>query len=140
MAAMIRAMPKGLLNENQRRHVATHVHLLLDDIAQLGQLAELSRSEEPFQRLREALDEVEAGAQEMVAELDLPPRRARRTRERVLAAANVWVTRLHELSARRLRAYGPVHADLADHLDPLAADLRRRLLELGEAALALPEE
>jgi len=133
-------MSESLLNENQRRHVATHVHLLLDDLTQLTQLAELARPGEPYRKLREVLDEVEAGAQEMVAELDLPPRRAHGARQHVQAAASVWGTRIYELNAKRLRAYGPVHADLAQHLGPLVTELRRRLLALGEAAQELPED
>jgi hypothetical protein len=132
-------MSQSLLNENQKRHVATHVHLLLDDIAQLRQLAELSRPEASFQRLCAALDEVEAGAQRMVEKLDLPPRRVHGARQHIQAAANVWATRVHELGAKQLRAYGPVRHDLADRLDPLVNDLRRQLLVLGDAALALPD-
>jgi hypothetical protein len=133
-------MSESLFNANQTRHVATHVHLLLDDIAQLGQLPELGQSGEAYDRIREALAEVETAAQEMVAELDLPQRRARSARQRVVAAANVWATRIYELNAKRLGAYGPVHHELADRLDRLALDLRQRLVVLGEAALALPEE
>jgi hypothetical protein len=58
----------------------------------------------------------------------------------VLAAASVWGTRIYELNAKRLRAYGPVHGDLAEHLDPLVTKLRERLMELGEAAQELPED
>jgi hypothetical protein len=133
-------MSESLLNTNQTRHVATHVHLLLDDLAQLGQLPELDQAGEAFLRLRKTLDEVETAAQEMVAELDLPQRRARGARQRVIATANVWATRIYELNAKRLGAYGPVHRDLADRLDRLVTDLKQRLIELGEAALALPEE
>jgi hypothetical protein len=133
-------MSGSLLNQNQRRHVATHVHLLLDDLAQLAQLAELASPGEPYRKLREALDEVEASAQEMVAELDLPPRRAHGAKQHVLAAASVWGTRIYELNAKRLRAYGTVHGDLAEHLDPLVTKLRERLMELGEAAQELPED
>ena len=133
-------MSGSLLNQNQRRHVATHVHLLLDDLAQLAQLAELARPGEPYRKLREALDEVETSAQEMVQQLDLPPRRAHGARQHVLAAASVWGTRIYELNAKRLRAYGTVHGDLAERLDPLVAKLRERLMELGEAALELPED
>jgi hypothetical protein len=133
-------MPKDLLNENQRRHVATHVHLLLDDLAQLTQLAELARPGEPYRKLRAALEEVEASAQEMVAQLDLPPRRAHGARQHVVAAASVWGTRIYELNAKRLRAYGPVHGDLAERLDPLVTKLRGLLMGLGEAAQELPEE
>ena len=133
-------MPESLLNANQTRHVATHVHLLLDDVAQLAQLPQLDQSGEAYRKLREALEEVETAAQEMVEALDLPQRRARGARQRVIAAANVWATRIYELNAKRLGAYGPVHHELADRLDRLVTDLRRRLLELGEAALALPEQ
>jgi len=139
-AAIICSMSGNLLNQNQTRHVATHVHLLLDDLAQLAQLAELARPGEPYRKLREALGEVEASAQEMVAELDLQPRRAHGAKQHVLAAASVWGTRIYELNAKRLRAYGPVHADLAEHLDPLVTELRRRLLALGKAAQELPED
>jgi hypothetical protein len=133
-------MSKSLLNTNQTRHVATHVHLLLDDVAQLGQLPELEQPCGAYRKLRDALDEVETAAQEMVAALDLPQRRARGARPRVIAAANVWATRIYELNAKRLGAYGPVHHELAGRLDRLVTDLRQRLIELGEAALALPEE
>ena len=133
-------MPKNLLNPNQTRHVATHVHLLLDDVAQLGQLPELGQEGDAYGRLREALDDVETTAQVMMSTLNLPERRARGARQRVVAAANVWATRIYELNAKRLSAYGPVNGTLADRLDGLASDLRQRLVELGEAALALPEE
>ncbi|UCF41415.1 MAG: hypothetical protein JSW43_03535 [Gemmatimonadota bacterium] len=132
-------MSDGLLNANQRRHVATHVHLLLDDLAQLGQLAELGGSEESARRVRHALSRAEVAAQEMMAQLDLPPSRARGARQHVVAAANVWATRIYELNAKRLAAYGPVHEELANRLDRLVSDLRHRLVELGEAALELPE-
>jgi hypothetical protein len=126
-------MPDGLLNANQRRHVATHVHLLLDDVAQLAQL-------ESSRRVQRSLRHVEAAAQEMIAQLDLPPSRARGARQHVVAAANVWATRIYELNAKRLSAYGPVHEELADRLDRLVTDLRSCLVELGNAALELPEE
>jgi hypothetical protein len=89
--------------------------------------------------LRAALDAVEAGAQQMIAALDLPPRRVRGARQHIQATATVWATRVHELGARQLQAYGPVHHDLTDRLDPLVRELRSRLLALGDAALALPD-
>jgi DNA repair ATPase RecN len=127
------------LNENQRRYVATHLHLLLEDMALLGQMPELDRPERQYRRLRGALVEVEAEARQMMRELELPPRREHSLRQRVHAAANVWATRAHELSAKRLRAYGEVQDGLAARLDPLVAELRARLLELGDAAQDLPE-
>ena len=126
-------MSDSLLNANQTRHVATHVHLLLDDVAQLAQL-------ESTGRVRRALRQVEAAAQEMMAQLDLPPSRARGARQHLIAAANVWATRVYELDAKRLAAYGPVHEELAERLNRLVADLRSCLEELGKAALELPGE
>jgi len=127
------------LNENQRRYVATHLHLLLEDVALLARIPEVAGAEEAYEELRSVLAAVRAEAELIVRELDLPSRREHGVRQRVQAAANVWATRAHELSAKRLRAYGTVQEGLAERLDPMVERLRARLLELGEAARELPE-
>ena len=126
-------MSESHLTENQRRHLAIHVHLLEEDLVQLRQLPEL-RQAATHDRLHAAMLRVEVAARRIAEAFDLPVRIPVDACRRVRAVANIWAARIPELRAARLRGYGPVHPQLASRLDPLVGDLTHHLFALAEAA------
>jgi hypothetical protein len=132
-------MKRRLLNHNQRRHFATHLQLLLEDLRELAQLPELARDGVVTRGIWSALREAEVAARRLGAALELPVERQRDFRRRVGATADVWAVRTYELEPGALAAYGAVDPDLAPTLAPLVAQLRQRLLELSVAA-SRPED
>ncbi|HMA44833.1 MAG TPA: hypothetical protein VKO86_12480 [Gemmatimonadales bacterium] len=132
-------MSTSLLTRNQERRLVTHLRLLLDDLDALATLPELERAGQPGGRVRDLVDEARAAARALRAKLGLPEDRGTALARRVGATAEVWAVRVEDLRARRLRAYGDVHPDLAPTLDPPLDQLRRALVALAEAAGELPE-
>lgn len=132
-------MSVGLLTHNQERRLVTHLRLLLDDLDALATLPELSRSGDAGRRVLGLLDETRSAARELRDALGLPGEQGTQPARRVVATAEVWAVRVEDLRARRLRAYGEVHPDLAATLDPRLDHLRRALVALAEAATGLLE-
>jgi hypothetical protein len=122
-----------LLNDNQRRHVTTALHLLQADVRRLLQRGDLSQS------ARTALEAVARLVPRLQAAFDLPPVPSLSARREVQAVASVWAMRIDDLRTRRLRAYGRVHPGLQERLDPLVDELRTALLRVtGESDGSLP--
>jgi hypothetical protein len=129
-------MTPSLLNENQRRHLASALHLLEADIERLQRHRGLS------QDVRHALEDVMREARGLLAAFALPAARPLSGAREVQAVASIWSIRVDDLRVRRLRAYGPVHPDLEAHLQPLIDELHtslRKLARAGEQA-AEPED
>jgi hypothetical protein len=131
-------MPVSLLTQNQERRLNTHLRLLLDDLDALTALPELERAGAPGEKVRRLVHEARGAALELRRILDLPEDHGPALARRVAAAAEVWAVRVEDLRARRLRAYGAVHPDLAATIDPPLDRLRRRLVELADAGAELP--
>lgn len=120
-------MSEPLLNENQRRRVATFLQLLVKDLEQLKTHADLS---EP---IHGALDQVLESIDRLLRELDVALPTEPDLLHRVQVIAEVWSMRAHELRAAALRGYGALHPDLADRLNPLVEAVQRDLWALADA-------
>jgi hypothetical protein len=129
----------SLLNEQQRRRLATHLGLLVSDLEALARTPELGREGSAYAELKDAIATTRRAADTVRATLGLAPDRAPSFARRVAAVAEVWVARIEDLRARRLKGYGPVHPDLAATLDPGIDEVLRRLGVLGAAARSVPE-
>lgn len=131
-------MSMSLLNPNQRRRVDTHLRLLVEDLDGLARLALLDRPDAV--PLRDRLAQAREAAESTRRTLGLPADERPNERRRMVAVAEVWSSRVEDLRAERLKAYGAVHADLAPTLNPLLERLRHALEALSDAAAELPEE
>jgi hypothetical protein len=129
-----------LLTANQQRRLATHLRLLLDDLTALAELPELAQAGGAGAHVRHLVETARSEATDLRARLGLPPDRGPALARRVAATAEVWAVRVEDLRARRLRAYGEVHPDLAATLDPPLDALRRALVALADAAGELPAQ
>jgi hypothetical protein len=132
-------MSDELLNENQRRRIATHLHLLQDDIDALGRLPALSEMDATFDHVRTLLREIVQKADDLRASLALGVPRIPSLQRRIGAVAEIWAVRMEDLMAGRLKSYGRVHPDLAGRLDHYVRELTALLQQLADAATALPE-
>jgi hypothetical protein len=129
-------MSVNLLSDNQKRRLASHLGLLVDDLGALAAAPAL----QSHPRLARLVDDAVQGAQALRADLGLPAERGPSLRRRVAATAEVWAVRVDDLRAHRMRGYGPVHPELADLLDPRLEAMRKILLALADAASELPEQ
>ena len=132
-------MADDILNENQRRRVATHLHLLEEDMATLGRLPALGRPGAPYDGIRALLAEITGQVEELRITLDLGEYRPPLLQRRVGAVAEIWAVRVEDLVARRLKNYGRVHPGLAERLDARMNALGTLLGRLADAAVTLPE-
>lgn len=121
-------MAASLLNDNQRRHLATAFHLLAEDLERLQVLAGVPTD------IHDRVDAVLHSVRQVVHDLKLPPPRHRDALHSVSVVAGTWAMRAHELRASRLRGYGPVHPALGDRLDPLIDQLQAALYALADAS------
>lgn len=133
-------MTPHLLNHNQRRHVATYLQLLLEDLGELEQSPGPPRDHPGHHLVLSALRDTAAAVRRIGEALNVPVERPRDFRRRVGAVANVWATRTYEIETRALAAYGRVDPELGHILAPLVAELRHRLHALAEAAERPREE
>jgi hypothetical protein len=90
-------------------------------------------------RLRECLDDVRHAVEDLAHLLGLAQPRPIAAERRIATVAEVWVSRLHDLMAARLRGYGPVDPTLGEILDPRVRELQRRLEALADAARVPPQ-
>jgi hypothetical protein len=132
-------MTTEILNENQRRRIATHLHLLEEDLAALGRLPALARTGEAYDQIRELLTQISGRADALRAALDLGAYRTPPLRRRVGALAEIWAVRVEDLVAVRLKSYGTVHPELGARLDARVTELKTLLERLADAAADLPE-
>lgn len=121
-------MRESLLNDNQRRHMATFLHLLHRDVTQLKRGVSLGAP------VHDAIDAVLGSAQEIADAFELVVPREPDLRHQIRVVAEVWGMRIHDIRAAPLKSYGPVHPALAERLDPLVMRLHTHLRELSGAA------
>ena len=133
-------MSGPLLTDHQRRHLTVSVHLLLADLAQLGQRPELARDTPAADAVRAGLGQARRAAERLLEILGLDPPHPRSVRRQLLSIAGVWWGRVDELHAKALTGYGAVHPDLPDMLDPLVADLQNGLLSLAQSVQHFQED
>ena len=132
-------MTDEILNDNQRRRIATHLHLLEEDLATLARLPTLGRAGSPYDKIHALLAAATRQVDELRAALDLGEYRTPPLRRRVGAVAEIWAVRVEDLVARRLKGYGRVHPGLAARLDARVTELKTLLERLADAAAELPE-
>lgn len=121
-------MTENLLNKNQKRRLATSLHLLEREIDALNGEPRLAPViEESVGLIHDVVSEIfEAFALEPVGEPS-PGHRAR-------VLAEVWAMRLSDLKSTGLGGYGAVHPDLGTRLDPLIESLEENLNHLARVA------
>lgn len=121
-------MPEPLLNENQRRRVATFLQLLVKDVEQLKTYSDLSVP------IHGALDQVLTSIDRLLSELNVTLPSEPDLLHRVQVLAEVWSMRAHDIRAAALRGYGALHPELADRLNPLVEEVQKDLWALADAA------
>jgi len=129
---------KGLVNANQQRRLATGLRMLRHDVAALASWPEVERPGEAAQAIRLLAARIGPAVEALEASLGLPAERPVPAGRRVAAVAEVWASRLADLHARSLRAYGKVHPDLAAALDGRLDEIIGLLEELAQAGIRLP--
>jgi len=108
-------MPPDLLNDNQARHLTSVLGLLLDDLAELAaDLPHEAWAEPAATQIRQTA----AGVRDLMRHLGLSLPERTKPRRRLQAYTGIWLSRLHELHARHLSAYGAVADGLDTALDP----------------------
>lgn len=132
-------MTSEWLNENQRRRIATHLHLLEEDLAALARLPALQEQAAPVKLVRALLGEIGRKSEALSSALELGVLQAPTLRRQVGAVAEIWAVRMEDLMAHRLIGYGRVHPKLSGLLDRRVAELTQLLQRLADAAAALEE-
>lgn len=120
-------MAARLLNDNQKRHLATYLHLLAKDLTGLKH-ASLPSS------VIDRLDGALASVHRVVDAFGLPQIEESSPTRRVRVTALALAAEMRDLRARGLRRYGSVDPHLAERLDPLVDRLQEDLYALAEAA------
>jgi hypothetical protein len=133
------APARELLNENQRRRVATHLRLLREDLEDVMRLPPLAPDTAAGRRIGEVVGRIEAEMRALRAQFGIADEGPGLLRRHVAAIAEVWWSRVEDLRARRLKAHGEVHPGLSAALDPHVERLEALLLELAREAMTLPE-
>jgi len=128
-----------LLNDDQRRRLATHLRLLVQDLDGLAQSPHLSPPGDAYDAIRALVAQARGAVHDISVALDIPAEHAPSFKRRVAALAEVWAVRMEDLVARRLKGYGAVHPGLAQRLDPGVERLRALLTELARVADRLPD-
>ena len=134
-----RATAEGLLNENQRRRVLTHLRLLREDLENVMRLPALAADTPAGRRIGAVVGRIEAEIRTLRVTFGLRDDEPPLLRRHVAAIAEVWWSRVEDLRARRLKAYGEVHPELSAALDPHIERLEDLLLVLAREAMQLPE-
>ena len=132
-------MDRSLLNANQQRRIATHLRLLREDLEDVGAWPELGRPGEPYDALRAVIARLGEAVATLGRELALPSHEAPPLRRRVQATAEVWASSMEDLKARHLKAYGRVHPDLSQLLDPRVDEIVTLLERLADLSDRLPD-
>jgi hypothetical protein len=127
------------LNANQQRRVATHLRMLREDLADVAGWPELSRPGAPYEALRAVIAQLEDAVESLGRLLALPAHDAPPLRRRVMATAEVWASSMEDVKARHLKAYGRVHPELAETLDPRVDGIVTLLQEMADLADRLPD-
>lgn len=132
-------MDRSLLNANQQRRVGTHLRMLRDDLDDVAGWPELSRTGEPYQSLRALIARLGVAVDGLGRRLALPAHDAPPLRRRVQATAEVWASSMEDVKARHLKAYGRVHPELAETLDPRVDEIVTLLQQMADLAGRLPD-
>jgi len=120
-------MDEALLNDNQRRHLATFLHLLAKDLTGL-------RHASLPQPVLQQLDSTIASIHRLVDAFGLPEIEESSPTRRARVVALALAAEMHDLRAHGLRRYGGVDPRLAERLDPLVDQLQADLYALAGAA------
>lgn len=134
-----RRVDRPLLNANQQRRVATHLRMLREDLTDVAAWPELSRPGAPYESLRAVIAHLDAAVASLSGALALPLHDAPPLRRRVMAIAEVWASSMEDVKARHLKAYGRVHPELAETLDPQVDKIVTLLGQMADLADRLPE-
>ena len=132
-------MDRPLLNANQQRRVATHLRMLREDLADVAGWPELSRPGAPYEALRTVIANLGDAVASLSGALALPLHDAPPLRRRVMATAEVWASSMEDVKARHLKAYGRVHPELAETLDPRLDEIVTLLQQMADLADRLPD-
>src|SRR3970040_252203 len=124
-------MVSHLLNDNQARHLASVLGLLLDDLSELAAGLPAEPWADPArEQIRHARDRV----RQLLRRLGLAPAERASPRRRLLAYAGIWTSRLHDLRAEQLSGYGAVADGLDAALNPGLDEISRALEHLARLA------
>lgn len=126
-------MSSSVLNDNQARHLASVLGLLLDDLAELG----ASLPAAPWaEAARAEILETSARVRRLLSDLGLAPAERAGPGRRLLAYTGIWLARLHDLRAEHLGGYGEVAQGLEATLNPGLDEISAQLERLGRTATA----
>lgn len=126
-------MSGSLMTEPQRRHLEVFLQLLTEDLAQLARQPEVSDTA-AHHCVRERLADAALAVRRIADAFGLRWESSGDFGRRVRAVANVWAARAPDLTASKLRGYGPLHPELAGRLDPLVEEMTRSLFALAECS------
>ena len=132
-------MNRPLLNANQQRRIATHLRMLREDLEDVAAWPELGRPGEPYQALRDVIARLGEAVTALGRALALPTHEAPPLRRRVQATAEVWASSMEDVKARHLKAYGRVHPDLPEMLDPRLDEIVALLQRMADLSDRLPD-
>ena len=127
------------MNANQQRRVGTHLRMLREDLEDVAGWPELRRPGEPYASLRAVIARLDDAVASLGRALALPAHDAPPLRRRVQATAEVWASGMEDVKARHLKAYGRVHPDLSDALDPRVDEIVRLLQQMADLSGRLPD-
>jgi hypothetical protein len=118
---------KAHLNEHQRRHIASGLRLLLEDLTRVDREPTLP------DEVRRGIALVGEAARGLARHLGLTLPRESTPLARVHAVAGIWGARVYDFHAEHLRGYGAVDPRLGAELDPLVDGLQARLHALSDS-------
>lgn len=124
----------SLMTRHQRRHVASVMQLLLEDMAVLLEQPEVRDPAGRFAPARAAIADVSRAAGALVRECQLELPEPVPVDQRIRSVAYTWAARVSDLKAERLKGYGAVHPALHRCLDPSVDRVLRALVALGQVA------
>jgi hypothetical protein len=127
------------LNANQQRRVGTHLRMLREDLDDVAGWPELGRPGEPYTSLRAVIARLGDAVASLGRALALPAHDAPPLRRRVQATAEVWASGMEDVKARHLKAYGRVHPNLAETLDPRVDEIVKLLQQMADLSGRLPD-
>jgi len=113
--------------------------MLREDLEDVAAWRELARPGEPYEALRAVMGRLGEAVETLGRALELPTHDAPPLRRRVQATAEVWASSMEDVKARHLKAYGKVHAELAEALDPRVDEIVRLLQQMADLAARLPD-
>jgi hypothetical protein len=113
--------------------------MLREDLEDVAAWPELSRPGEPYEALRAVIARLGDAVASLGRALALPTHDAPPLRRRVQATAEVWASSMEDVKARHLKAYGRVHPDLPELLDPRVDEIVALLERMADLSDRLPD-